>query len=404
MHLYIHIPFCRRRCAYCDFTTYAGQENRIAAYVEAVAVELAMIGEQEALGQLAASRGLRPSIFFGGGTPSLLAPAQVERLLRAASEIVPREEAEITIEANPGTLMGGGSGAPKDARAYFRALREMGVNRLSLGVQSLHNPTLRLLGRIHTAAEAERCVEQARRAGFDNLNIDMLIGVPTLSPEAAAAHRQSWAATLEALTALGAEHLSLYSLILEAGTLLDEQARRGSFHLPDDDTAAALYETAIEQLAAAGYIHYEISNWARERGGKLLACQHNLAYWRNDDYLGAGAAAHGHIFPQRYANIATIEGYIAAVQAGHRPLAEVVPLAQSDLYAETMFMGLRLNTGVSFAHFRTRCGTAMELVYGKVLAELEEEGLLERTPAAVRFTPRGRLLGNRVFERFVGEA
>lgn len=400
-HLYIHIPFCRRRCAYCDFTTYDGMEDRIDAYVGAVVAELALLREQVP-NQLFASPSLRSSLFVGGGTPSLLSPDQVEQLLHAASDIVPLEEAEITLEANPGTLMGSSGGkndTQKDAHAYFRALREMGVNRLSLGVQSLHPPTLHLLGRIHTAAEAEQCFEQARRAGFDNINIDMLIGVPGHSPG-----EESWSATLETLTAWGAEHLSLYSLILEAGTPLHEQVTRGSIHMPDEDTTAAHYETAIEQLAAAGYTQYEISNWARQQEGTLLACHHNLAYWHNDDYLGAGVAAHGHIFPQRYANTASVDNYIAAVRAGRRPLAEVVPLSPDDLRAETMFMGLRLNEGVSFAHFRARCGGDMGKTYGAVLAELEEAGLLERTPAAARLTPRGRMLGNRVFERFVGVA
>jgi len=400
-HLYIHIPFCARRCAYCDFNTYANLEHRITAYVAALCAEIDLLAADPDA-QRSHDTALPPTIFFGGGTPSMLTLEQLEQVLRAAGRIIPLEAAEITLEANPGSVLGNGTTAP----AYLRGLRDLGVNRLSLGVQSLHDPTLRILGRTHTAAEAHRCFAAARRAGFDNINLDFIFGLPGQTPA-------QWEATLDEVTTWGVDHFSLYSLIMEEKTPLYAQVLRGQISLPDDDATAAMYEAAMQRFAAAGYTQYEVSNWARtgdrgqgtgdrgEVGLPTPACRHNLAYWLNSDYLAAGAGAHGHVYPRRYANLCGVDPYIAAVQAGRRPLDDVIDLAPQDLYAETMFMGLRLNVGVSRAHFRRRCGIAMEEIFGATLAELIELGLLEQDAAAVRLTPRGRMLGNQVFARFV---
>ncbi|NJN66985.1 MAG: radical SAM family heme chaperone HemW [Chloroflexaceae bacterium] len=410
MHLYIHIPFCRRRCTYCGFCSSAGLEHRLDAYVRAVCAELAALREDVRIqtGRLSSSLDLRPTIFLGGGTPSLLSPAQVGAILQAASALVPLEQAEITLEANPGTLMGPVGRSPcATSLAYFRSLRTLGVNRLSLGVQSLHDPTLRILGRLHTAAEARQCVDDASRAGFQAINLDFIFGLPGQTCA-------DWATTLDTVAAWDINHLSLYSLILEEHTALFAQVMRGEVDLPDHDTTAAMYELAMERLAGAGFVHYELSNWARASRGYLSprwpsgeievplpVCHHNVAYWLNVDYLGVGAGGHGHIYPERYANLTDLDAYLAAVQQGRRPVEVVTPLSPSDLAAETMFMGLRLVEGVRFAHFRCRCGVEMEAVYGEVLRELEGLGLLERTTDAVRLTNRGRMLGNQVFASFL---
>lgn len=426
-HLYVHIPFCVRRCAYCDFNTYANLEDRIEPYVAALCAELALLAVEQPqpshVSPLASisddnfpptagvSRAtLQPSIFFGGGTPSMLTLAQLERVLHAASALVPLDTAEITLEANPSELLG----ADMAALDYLRGLRELGINRLSLGVQSLHDPTLRVLGRTHTAAEAYRCFAAARRVGFTSINLDFMFGLPGQTVA-------QWEAALAEVLTWGADHFALYALILEERTPLAAQVMRGQVCVPDDDATAAMYEAAMQHFAAAGYAQYEISNWARRveqqptsanRHGlcqpddldsslPTLACQHNLAYWLNSDYLAAGAGAHGHVYPQRYANLAVVDAYIAAVQAGRRPVAEWVPLTEDDLYAETMFMGLRLNTGVSLAHFRDRCGVDLNVIYGDLLRELAQTGLIERRASVVRLTPRGQMLGNQVFARFV---
>jgi oxygen-independent coproporphyrinogen-3 oxidase len=420
-HLYLHIPFCHRRCSYCDFNTYANMEDRMEAYVDALCREISdwrlEIGDwrpsitSESLisrPQSLTRADLRPTIFLGGGTPSMLPLPLMEQVLRAASAIVPLDAAEVTVEANPGTVLG---------RDYLRGLRELGVNRLSMGVQSLHDPTLRLLGRIHTAAEARASYEDARRAGFENINLDFIFGLPgqTLA---------QWEATLDMIVDWGADHFSLYSLILEERTPLYAQVVGGRVSVPDDDATASMYELAIERLGAAGYVQYEISNWAlaqneewrmknEEGDGSQFsilnsqffipdrACHHNLAYWLNADYLACGAGAHGHLYPRRYFDVLGIDEYIGRVRAGASPIAETTELTEHDLYAETMFMGLRLNAGVSYAHFRDRCGVELDQVYGVTLDELAALGLLARDDRGVHLTERGRMLGNQVFERFV---
>jgi oxygen-independent coproporphyrinogen III oxidase len=418
-HLYIHIPFCHRRCAYCDFNTYANMEDRMAAYVDALCTEMRewrlQIGDiapkppLPALNPPSLTRAsLRPTVFLGGGTPSMLPLPLMERVLDAANEIIPLANAEVTVEANPGTVLG---------RDYLRQLRGLGVNRLSMGVQSLHDPTLRVLGRIHTAAEARASYEDARRAGFENINLDFIFGLPGQTIE-------QWDATLREIGPWQTDHFSLYSLILEEKTPLYAQVVGGRLSVPDEDATADMYERAIDLLGAAGYMQYEISNWARialiadcklqianypepsaiynsQFTIPTFACHHNLAYWLNADYLACGAGAHGHLFPRRYSDVLGIDEYIGRVQSGRSPIAETTALSEHDLAAETMFMGLRLNAGVSYAHFRDRCGAELEHVYGDVLAELLGLGLLERDERGVRLTERGRMLGNQVFQRFV---
>jgi oxygen-independent coproporphyrinogen-3 oxidase len=406
-HLYLHIPFCQRRCSYCDFNTYANMEDRIEAYVQALCAELALLATDllpapaasPTLPEHLTSAALRPTVFFGGGTPSMLALEQIERILHAAATLVPLEAAEVTMEANPGSVMGNNS----SARDYLRGLRGLGVNRLSLGVQTLHDPTLRVLGRTHTADEAFQCFETAREAGFENISLDFMFGLPgqTLA---------QWKQALATITTWGTEHFSLYSLILEESTPLFAQVTGGRVSVPDDDTTAAMYEHAMECLDAAGYVQYEISNWARTGTDlawpalpltPIYACQHNLAYWLNSDYLAAGAGAHGHVYPRRFMNILGINDYIGAVRAGNRPLREEIALTARDLSAETMFMGLRLNSGVDREHFRQRCGVDLDAVYGPMLRALQEQGLIEQNLTHVRLTRKGRMLGNRVFSEFV---
>ena len=392
-HLYLHIPFCQRRCAYCDFNTYANMGDRIEAYVQALCTELGLLARQRAFASplSAEAAALRPSIFFGGGTPTMLSLGQLERILAAAAALVPLAEAEITSEANPGTVL---------QPAYLRGLRALGFNRLSLGVQSLHDPTLRLLGRIHTAAEAHQSYVAAREAGFAHINLDFIFGLPGQD-------LAQWTATLATLVHWEVEHLSLYALTLEAPTPLAAQVHAGRIGVPDDDDAATLYEEAMAHLAAVGYVQYEISNWVRPAGREVLpglpwqACHHNLAYWLNSDYMAAGAGAHGHRYPWRYANVLGIDAYIKMVNTGCMPVAEELPLTPLDLCAETMLMGMRLNVGVSAAHFAARCGLSLETTYGTALAELVGQGLVEWAGERVRLTPRGRMLGNRVFARFV---
>jgi oxygen-independent coproporphyrinogen-3 oxidase len=333
----------------------------------------------------------------------MLPPHLMEKVLQAANTVVPLNSAEVTVEANPGTVLG---------RDYLRDLRSMGVNRISMGVQSLHDPTLRILGRIHTAAEARESFEDARRAGFERINLDFIFGLPGQTVE-------QWGTALEEIVTWDADHFSLYSLILEEGTPLYAQVTGGRVSIPDDDATGEMYELAMRRFAEAGYIQYEISNWARDSRLKETgyseqniaapipslpsqACHHNVAYWLNADYLAAGAGAHGHVYPRRYADVLKIDDYIRIARSGELPTAEVTQLTERDLCAETMFMGLRLNVGVNYAHFRERCGVEMTDIYGETLDGLVAKGLLTRDDIGVRLTERGRMLGNQVFSEFVG--
>lgn len=410
-HLYLHIPFCQRRCSYCDFNTYANLEDRIEAYVDALVADIRRSRQdpqdwrrlsiphptthnlqppESTLSPVGLLRSdLRPTIFLGGGTPTMLSLEQMERLLAAAGEHVPLEDAEITTEANPGTVLDEG---------YLRGLRSLGINRISFGVQSLHDPTLRVLGRIHTASEAVETYRQARRAGFERINLDFIFGLPGQTLE-------QWQWTLDRVAELDADHFSLYSLIVEEGTPLHQQVTRGSITVPDDDATASMYELAIERLDRAGYVQYEISNWAKPGTRASLlpdqASHHNVAYWLNADYLAFGAGAHGHVYPRRWHDLLRVDEYIATGGRGVAPIAEIIELSAADLRAETMMMGLRLNTGVSYAHFQDRCGVELLESYGQEVATLEATGLLIQDDVGLRLTDRGRALGNQVFLQFL---
>ncbi|MCK4963780.1 MAG: radical SAM family heme chaperone HemW, partial [Dehalococcoidia bacterium] len=322
------------------------------------------------------------SIFFGGGTPSLLSPEQLGRILARARALFSVEETvETSLEANPGTV---------DER-YLASIRRLGINRLSLGVQSLDDETLALLGRTHTAAQARQAVHSARNAGFANVSLDLLYGIPGQSLRA-------WRDTLMEAVRLGPEHISLYPLSLEDDVPLSETIRRGGLPAVDPDLAAEQYEAAEDYLASEGYGHYEISNWAREGA----ECRHNMAYWRCAPYLGVGVAAHSCIDGHRQANARDLDEYLRKFE-----LRELCPAetdeeigAEGQLW-EAIVMGLRLTRGIEFARMRDRFGVDLVGRYGDEIADLVRHGLLENDGRGLRLTRRGRLLGNEVFWRFL---
>jgi oxygen-independent coproporphyrinogen III oxidase len=378
--LYVHIPFCAVRCHYCDFNTYAGLERLYIPFTDALVAEIERAG---------AARG-RPAvrtIFVGGGTPTVLPPAQLARVLdacRTAFHMLPG--AEVTSEANPGTADG----------AHFTALRAMGVNRLSMGVQSFDDAELKWLGRIHGADEAAAAYHAARAAGFTNINLDFMFGLPRQSPV-------TWAATLGRAVALRPEHLSLYSLTVEHGTPLATQVSRGLAPAPDDDLAADLYSLAADNLAAAGYVHYEISNWTRthQPPASSLQCQHNLVYWRHEPYLGFGPGAHSFEDDRRWWNVRPVPQYIERIRDGASPERDGETLDRRTAMGEMLMLGLRLlEEGVTDARFRARFGVELAEAFGPQIGSLVSRGLLERLPDRVRLTPQGRLLGNQVFAEF----
>ncbi len=395
--LYFHIPFCIHRCAYCDFNTYAGQQDSIPAYVRS------LINEIQAVGESASPKINAHTIFFGGGTPSLLTANQFESILQSIHlnfDLTP--EAEISLEANPGTC----------SLDYLSNLRALGFNRISFGVQSANPDELRLLERIHNYSDVLDAVKWSRQAGFDNLNLDLIYGLPEQTMD-------RWQNTLNLILGLHPEHLSLYALTLEQGTPFGRWANHGLLPIPDPDVAAEMYEWAGEQLGAAGYEQYEISNWSLP--GRQ--CRHNLQYWRNLPYLGFGAGAHGYAGGYRYSNVLRIKTFINRLEEFH---SHDLPYPTSpatvnhhrntprDDMQETMMTGLRLTReGVSARAFRERFGVDLMDVFGREIEDLARLGLLEwaddhqpqlmQPDRLIRLSKRGRLLGNQVFLRFVGE-
>ena len=383
--LYVHVAFCKSICYYCDFNTYAGLGSLIPRYVEALRGEIAAL--PTALpGEAAVSR--PPcrigSVFFGGGTPSLLSPAQVSTVLAAASRWPVVDGAEVTLEANPGDL----------SVDHLRALHDAGVNRLSLGVQSFDDQMLRRLGRRHDAATAVKAFRQAREAGFDNLSIDLMFALPGQSLE-------HWEKTLGQALALAPDHLSLYNLTVESGTPFGVWADAGKLSVPDDDAAADMYQAAIDHLGAAGYEHYEISNWARADGQHDYRAQHNLRYWRDQPYFGVGAGAHSSFGGYRYGNVRGPAEYVRRIEAGESPVDSVELIDRALAMGETMMLGLRLEEGIDVDSFRERFGCSPDDAFEGQLVDLIDAGLITTGGGRIRLTHRGRFLGNEVFCRFL---
>lgn len=399
--LYLHIPFCKHRCAYCDFNTYAGLEHMVPDYIAALCQEI------ELLDLVAESRIPVHTIFFGGGTPSLLSAAQIEQVLATIARhyhLLPG--IEISLEANPGTL----------SLDYLRDLHHLGVNRLSLGVQSANPGELHLLERQHDYTDVIHAIVWARNAGFDNINLDMIYGLPYQAIE-------SWEHNLSLVLGLEAGHLSLYALSLEHGTPMQQWVSRGLMAEPEPDLAADMYELAAEMLENAGYYQYEISNWARRaQDGNLKACYHNLQYWRLLPYLGFGAGAHGFVSSTHTMNVLSPGDYIQRMQAAGvqgsefntaRPqstgsfprtpaTASVKTVDRTEEMGEVMMMGLRLiQEGISDNGFKQRFGLRLMEVYGTQVETLKKKGLLEWQGERLRLTPAGRLLGNQVFIEFI---
>lgn len=397
--LFVFIPFCKIKCTYCDFNAYAYLSRWMMPYTDAVVAE---IRRSLVVGQRSAVR----SIYLGGGTPSLLPIECIEKILHACQSLISNlSSIEITLEANPGTL----------DEDKLRALRALGVNRLSIGAQVFDDVALRRLNRGHTVADTLATYACARRVGFNNINLDLIYGLPLQTLD-------DWRATLKRALALAPEHLSLYALKVEEGTGLAHQIARGKYPPPADDLMATMYETAEEMLDAAGYEQYEISNWAISgqrsavsgqwsidgfaiRNSQLVTCnfqsQHNLTYWRNEPYLGFGAGAHSYWGGERFWNVASPLEYIQRIERGESVVAGRETISRELEMAETLILGLRLNAGVSFADFYARFGEDARARYARVFEEARALGLLEVTDERVRLTRRGRLLSNQVFWRLL---
>jgi len=370
--LYIHIPFCHRKCSYCAFVSYEHREADIPVYLRALKEELVRRAGGERV----------HSIYFGGGTPSLLSAKQIENILSTIDSLFIMDEGlELTIEANPGTV----------DRAYLADIRALGVNRLSFGVQSLNDGELAMLGRIHSGTEAREALRFARDSGFENLSIDLIYGLPGQT-------MLDWQNTLEEIIEMGPEHLSLYSLSIEASTSIGNAIE--DKHLPsiDPDLGADQYELAEDLLAAQDYHHYEISNWAKQ--GR--ECYHNTVYWQTLPYLGVGVAAHSYLNGHRLANTQDIDKYLDAFSNNLKPVMELDEEIGPELQlAETLILGLRLCEGICMDDILNRFEIDMPGHYNTRIEELVSYGLLEYNDKYIKLTRRGRLLSNEVLWRFL---
>ncbi len=377
--LYLHVPFCHTRCHYCDFNTYAGILPLREPYVRALLTEIELAGKMVQIADNMPRRSR--TIFFGGGTPSMLSVPQISRLLEACFKaFVVDKNAEITLEANPGTL----------SQEQLEGLRAAGINRLSMGAQSFDEELLKTLGRIHSPDEITQAVHYARAAGFTSINLDFMFGLPGQT-------MQHWHDTLKRALELHPDHFSLYSLIIEEGTPFHTWAAEGHITPGDEDLCADMYEYADELLQHAGYINYEISNWALPGHHS----RHNLTYWQNLPYIGMGAGAYSSFGNRRFSNERDPLAYIKQLKARHIPEVESEVIEHEQAMAETAFLALRTAIGLHLPTFEQRFAQSFAQFVGNRLRIVEEAGLLEQEDGWLRLSQRGRLLGNEVFLRLL---
>ena len=373
--LYLHIPFCKSRCAYCSFNSYACQSPP-AAYLAALASQI-----RHWAGQQWCRERTFTTLFVGGGTPTIYSGSELADLVRLCLKSFNfAEDAEITVEANPNTV----------SEQALSVLRRAGVNRLSLGVQAFSDRLLAGLGRSHTTTEADVAIGAARRAGFTNINLDLMYGLPGQSAA-------DWRDSLAQALAHAPEHLACYELTIEEGTPFARQVDKGELVLPDEEEALAMAEFTHDFLAQAGLQRYEISNYATS--GR--ECRHNLNYWRNGAYLGLGAGAVSCLSGFRFSQVKEPEVFAGLVQKGGLPLAEGECLPLAARFRESVVMGLRMIGGVSFARLQLQFGLTPPGYYGKILEDLQQQGLVAVTKDSLRLTKAGLPVANQVLARLV---
>lgn len=374
--LYVHIPFCRQKCLYCDFSSYSGVEHLFTAYTTALCQQIVDQG-----GKL--YKPLVDTVYIGGGTPSVLPVFQMEQILSSLYDSFTIEAgAEISIEANPGTV----------TREQLAGLKAAGINRLSFGVQSFNNDLLTGLGRIHQTADSIMVLEYAHAVGFNNISIDLMYGLPGQTVD-------GFFRELEQAVTLDTPHISVYGLKLEEGTPLAAAAEQGVLALPDEAAEEAMYDVMSEFLPSQGLARYEISNFARPG----FECRHNLKYWQYQSYLGLGAAAHSFLHGQRIGAVTEINEYIAAITTGISPVAMEETLTQDESMAEYIFLALRTTHGMMLTNFNQYFGVDFFSLFGNNFAKLQRQGLLETDAERIRLTDKGMKFGNIVFRSFLPE-
>ncbi len=369
IRLYVHMPFCVQKCLYCDFLSWHDSRENQARYVQALCREIR------------ACQGRYParvsSLFFGGGTPSVLEPGHMTEIMEALAEVFSFEpDSEMSIEANPGTVN----------LEKLKTYEKIGLNRISFGLQSAHNEELKALGRIHTWEEFLESYDLARQAGFDNINVDLMSGIPDQTPA-------SWQKTLSRVLELAPEHVSAYSLIVEEGTPFAHR----KLNLPEEEEERRMYEMTAEMLGSQGYRQYEISNYALPQ----RECAHNMGYWMRDDYLGLGLGAASLFDSQRWNNTDSMEEYLEKSERPEEIQVCREKLSVREQMEETMFLGLRMTEGIERERFQEEFGISVEEVYGDALRRLEGLGLLQADRGRIYLTRKGISLSNQVFVEFL---
>ncbi|MGE5632455.1 MAG: radical SAM family heme chaperone HemW [Caulobacteraceae bacterium] len=369
--LYIHIPFCRRKCFYCDFNSYEGRESDAEVYIEALVREIEMYRKKYNLQYR--------TVFIGGGTPTVINYFLIGRIMEQIRPYI-IQGAEVSMECNPGTVT-------CESLEYYRSA---GINRLSFGLQAWQDELLKKIGRIHSLEEFLSSYKAAREAGFDNISADLMFALPGQTME-------MWQETVKKICALGIEHISCYSLILEEGTKLCNMHEKGIIKLPDDDLDREMYWFATETFEEHGYGQYEISNFARQG----YQCKHNLIYWRNEEYLGVGAGSHSKLENIRFWNHKGIDEYCNVVRKGTPPVEGEEKISPGEDMWETIFLALRLNEGLNIKEFEVKYGIDFFGIYGANVSKLQNNNLIIIEDKYMRLTKRGRDLSNSVFIEFM---
>ena len=367
--LYIHIPFCMQKCLYCDFPSFVGKEKYMTDYAVALAKEIDNIKDKRI-----------KTIFIGGGTPTYLSIEGWAIIKESINRLEVCEDLEFTVEGNPGTF----------SREKLEFLKAMGVNRLSIGLQAFQDSLLKELGRIHTFEDFKQSFSLARELGFNNINIDLMFGLPSQTLE-------QWIETLENVTKLNPEHLSCYSLIVEEGTGFYKRFELGTLNLPDEDLEIRMYAETIEYLKNKGYMQYEISNFAKNG----MTCKHNLIYWDLDEYIGCGAASHSYSDGFRYRNEENVEEYIEKMNTEYSAIVEKRKNSYKDDMEEFMFMGLRKNVGISKSEFTRKFNEDIHNVYGDVISKYVSTGFMKESDDSIFLTYKGIELSNVVMAEFI---
>lgn len=368
--LYIHIPFCKQKCFYCDFPSYASLDHLKDDYVDALCKEI----EEKVIDYKI------KSIFIGGGTPSYLETNQIYKLLKTISKLNLRENMEFTMECNPGAL----------EKEKLETMLRGGVNRISMGLQAVQNSLLKDIGRIHSFKQFEENFNLAREVGFKNINVDLMFGLPNQKVD-------EWKESLEVIAKLNPEHISAYSLIIEEGTAFYKLWERNKLILPSEDEEREMYSITKEILKEHGYEQYEISNYAKSG----YECYHNKVYWQCDDYLGVGSASSSFIDGKRIKNIENVKLYIEKINNNESIIEEIIKNSKEDNIEEFIFMGLRMNKGISLNEFKKRFGIDINSIYKEIIEKNINKKLLVLEKDNLRLTDKGIELSNLVMSDFI---